>query len=153
MADRAYLTRPDVLDDLVRADLRDAENGDAEAVRELHRFLAEYLRVGKLTPFMRDILASMHESVAAGRSADVAMLTKPLPGRPPMTSRDLRVHAAIADRVALIQYGLAHRAGIEAALNHPLPRHPTMAQLYRDAARQFGIQPAQAKRIYLAHKR
>ncbi len=153
MADRAYLTRPDVLDDLVRADLRDAENGDAEAVRELHRFLAEYLRVGKLTPFMRDILASMHESIAAGRGADVAMLTKPLRGRPPMTSRDQRICEAIAARVQIMKHASAHRGRIEVALGHPLPPPPTMTQLYRDAAKQFGVTQAQAKRIYLARAR
>lgn len=153
MADRAYLSSPAALDAYLRDDLRDAENGDAEATRELHRFLAEYLRAGKLTPLMRDTLAGMHESIAAGRSADIAMLTKPLAGRPPQTSRDLRIHAAIADRLAIIRYANAHRPEIEAKHERALPRTPAMAQLYRDAARRFGVPVNQVKRIYLAHSK
>lgn len=149
MADHAYLSKPDILDAWVREDLRNAENGDPEAVRELHRELAEYLRVDKLTPFMRDLLAGMHESIAAGRPTEVAMLTKPLASRPVKTSRDMRIYASIADRLALIEYGIANRALLEKKLRRALPRRPTMNQLYADAAKQFDVSKGTAKRVYL----
>jgi len=145
MHEHQLLATPVAADAWIRADLADAEAGDLEAVQSLHATLAEFLRAGKLTLYMIDLLAGMHESIANGSPADVAMLTKPVAGRPPNRSRDTRIHAFIAHRVTAYNY-LEEKAE---SLGDKLPARPKMTAHYKAAAEHFGIKAAIAKAVFL----
>jgi len=135
---------PAAADASIKSDLADAEKGDFEAVQSVHASLAEYLRAGKLTPYMIDLLAGMHESVAKGSPAELAMLTKPVSGRPPDLSRNARIHAFIAYRVAAYTY-LEQNVD---QVPEGLPAKKTMKVLCEEAAAQFGVTPRIAEDAY-----
>lgn len=134
--------------------LADAEDGDTEAVRVLHSVLADCLRNDRLTPYTRELLADMHESIARGHPADVAMLTKPLTGRAPEHARDGRVHGYIEDELIRWKLGNRFRAELKRDRGTDVPNEPPkLADLYKLAAAEFDLSVSSVKRIYLAQRR
>lgn len=126
-----------------------AQDGDPDAVRALHEVLAEALRERELTPWLLDLLADMHQSIADGSPADFAMLTKKLTtGRPPTILRDRYITNLIEGQLEV--YRMAEREPELFALE--TYRAPSTEELYRRAAKELGIKSGEVKRVHLKNR-
>jgi hypothetical protein len=125
-----------------------ADDGDQLAVLDLHALLARHARARDLTAEMCEVLADMHEQVASGKTADVAMLTKPLPHRAPQPLRDNRLYRLVTDHLAYWDVLDYRREEIEAKYG-PKPKRPSDDEIYGIVGLHFGISKRTAKSIFL----
>lgn len=133
---------------LIDSFLSAIEAGDPTAAPALHGLLAEALRAGDLTDQELALLADMHESIARGKPADVAMMTNKLPIRPRKILRDqlvinhvdgmiqMKDRAKRVPKVAELAGGLATMSKEE---------------IYRVAGKRVGMDGGDVKRIYLRY--
>lgn len=140
-----------LMDASLRSLIAGADNGDPDATLKVHSALAHHLRENTLSDFMRETLAGMHESIARGIPADVAMLTKPPTGRPSRNQRDWHLYLYIVMGMSRYTIFEVNREDLLPHVGEIGPK-PTMSKFYADAAKQFGVSKKTAKAIYLKIK-
>lgn len=148
----------DALSDLLLMGLVEAvEAGDQEAVKALHRQLAELLRNGSLSEYAMDLLAGMHESIAAGLPADRAMLTRSLPHRGTGVLRNSAIVNFIDAQIALstyVRYNPERARHLLRDEYQKLSQRPKLTGpggLFSKAAKRFGVSAKTVENIYRAH--
>lgn len=135
---------------LIDSFLSAIDSGDPSAAPGLHALLAEGLRAGDLTEGERDLLADMHESIARGKAADVAMMTNKLRGRPRQVLRDREAinHVDGMIRMRDLAKGNARAAELVGDL-----ANMSKEAIYRVAGKRVGMDGKEVKKIYLRYLR
>lgn len=113
--------------------VQDAQRGDADAARELHRQLAFCLARRELPEVAREALILMHTGIAAGLNAGDAMLTTNPSHRKPERFRDETIALeVIADKLA--------------------EPKTSLAELFRRAAKRHSVPVDSVRKGYYRHK-
>jgi hypothetical protein len=135
-------TVAEILDLSIKGHMKAARAGDPDASSAIHHQLANAIRKDKLTPYMRKLLADMHQSIGDaiedGTPVDAATLAKMPRNRPNKGTRDGRLY-------------LDMKAELWLAKQHGKPLSD--ADLYRLFARKLEMSEANVKAIYLAQRR
>jgi hypothetical protein len=137
------MTHEEIVEGIIKQHVRDAKHGDRTAADRLHELLAERLRRGELTPYMIDLLATMHETIAQGSDAEAAMFTKAAQNRRIKETHKHDVYLFVESE------GLVWLFRSKGASPQ---RPPTLKSLYVKAAKKFNLDEGTIENIYLAQR-
>ncbi|MGY0634301.1 hypothetical protein [Luteimonas sp. A478] len=127
------------------------DEGDPDAALSVHSELAEALRAGELTPFMVDLLAGMHEAIAAGEPPGVAMGMKKPSHRPPKILRDRRIINSVEGKLSASRM-IERDPRVRQLLAIETFKPPSKTEIFKRVGKEFELHWTTVKRIYLDYR-
>ena len=128
----ASMTLEDAMDIVLLKCITAIDNNELNASQGLHSFLANQLHRNTLTVAACHLLAGMHTALSYGLPAEEATLTKQASGRPNKNRRDEMIRNFV--KAELAARSLPGFNGGRYGTHKP-----TNTQVYREAARIFGV--------------
>jgi hypothetical protein len=128
-----------------------AKDGDLDAAYLLHAEIAIRIRGGRVTTYLAEFIASMHEALASGEDVESAVMMAAPAHRPRKNIRDARVFDFV--HMMFDHTQAVGGSNGESAKREVNTKRPPMAAIYALAAKIFGVSPSIAKAIYLREKK
>jgi len=130
----------ELLDASLKSHIVAARSGDPDAQHAIHGLLTKAIRDDKLTPYMREVLTTMHESIAEGEAVDEATLTKRLSHRPVLALREGWLYLEV----------MAERWFADT--RQPQGKRLSDEALFKIVAKRLDLSKSRVKAIYLAQR-